>query len=449
MAMGMAGVGNARVAESQLGRRTVATYAAAIGPVAILGLPFSVYLPPFIASGGTIPVALVGLLFSLSTLWDGIVDPLIGTLIDRKSKGAFPYRDWIIRASVPLALLLAVLVTVGDSMSFWLLLPLLLIFYSCFSLYDVAHCAWGAALARNADDSARIFGNRELGAKLVLILAFGSPALAQALIPGLDLQGRILAYVGLLFLALPLALWAVYRLPSRAIVPEPGIGWRAEIGISLKTRPLLLVWLIQLLGAFSFGSLTATFIFFADGYLRLDAQGALLLFGTFIGGAIATPVWIHMARRMGKPVALACNCLWLIALLLTGWTLPPGAFLTALFFSMGLGSGFMGLIFIHGMIADITPHDRRRCGRDRTAFLYALTNFLQKFGNAIAVGTTYGLLGLYGFDATLPEESDEVVRTLFLTLPVIGWGLMCLVTLLLWREPMVNQRLGTLQRPAV
>ena len=69
----MAGFKAAVVAEQPLGRRTVATYAAAIGPVAILGLPFSVYLPPFIASGGTIPVALVGLLFSLSTLWDGLV----------------------------------------------------------------------------------------------------------------------------------------------------------------------------------------------------------------------------------------------------------------------------------------------------------------------------------------------------------------------------------------
>lgn len=427
-----------------LTRRTVATYAAAIVPVAILGLPFSVYLPPFIAAGGTIPVAMVGLLFSLSTLWDGLVDPLIGTLIDRKSKGASPYRDWMLRASVPLMLLLAILVSMGDSLSFWMLLPLLLLFYSCLSLYDVAHCAWGAALASNADDSARIFGNREFGAKLVLILAFASPAAAQALIPGLDLQGRILAYVGLLILAMPVAIAALRRLPPRAIIPEPGIGWRAEIGASLQTRPLLLVWLTQILGAFSFGSLTATFIFFADGYLRLDAQGALLLFGTFIGGAIATPVWIIIARRLGKPLAMVCNCLWLIALLLTGWSLPPGAFATALIFSMGLGSGFMGLIFIHGMIADIAPHDRKRCGRDRTAFLYALTNLLQKFGNAIAVGITYALLGLYGFDATQPEASGEVVRALFLILPLIGWSMMGLVALLLLRETMVNRRLGAL-----
>lgn len=50
--------------------RTVAAYAATAGPTVILGLPFSVYLPPYVAEGGVISVALVGLLFSLTTIWD-------------------------------------------------------------------------------------------------------------------------------------------------------------------------------------------------------------------------------------------------------------------------------------------------------------------------------------------------------------------------------------------
>ena len=55
--------------------RMVAAYAVPAGPTAMLALPFSVYLPPYIAEGGAISVALVGLLFSLTTIWDGIVDP--------------------------------------------------------------------------------------------------------------------------------------------------------------------------------------------------------------------------------------------------------------------------------------------------------------------------------------------------------------------------------------
>ncbi|MGL5838524.1 MAG: MFS transporter [Sphingorhabdus sp.] len=424
----------------RLSPRTVATYASAACPLAILGLPFSVYLPPFIAAGGVIPVALVGLLFSLTTLWDGIVDPLIGTLIDRKSKGPSPYRTWMLRAIFPMMALLVVLVFYGDSMNFWLLLPLLLLFYSCFSLYDVAHLAWGSALADTADDSARIFGNREFAAKLILIVAFAAPALAQALVPGIDLQGRILAYVSLLALAVPLALWAIHCLPPRAVVPEPGIGWRAEIAASLSNRSLLLVWATQILGAFSFGGLTSTFIFFADGYLRLDDRGSLLLFGTFIGGALATPLWIALARHLGKPMTMFWNCLWLLAALSMANALPPGNFVAAMLFSLALGTGFATLIYIHGMISDIAPHDRQQCGRDRTAFLYAITNLLQKTGSAIAVGVTYALLGLYGFDATRPEDSAGVVHDLFIGIPFTGWAIMAVIALRLRHHQAVNQR---------
>jgi glycoside/pentoside/hexuronide:cation symporter, GPH family len=423
-----------------LSKRTVATYAAAVGPFAVLGLPFSVYLPPFVAAGGVVPVALVGLIFSLSTLWDGVVDPLIGTMIDRKSKGDAPHRRWMRIAALPLAILLPMLVIWGDDLNFWLLLPLLLLFYSSLSLFDVAHLAWGSALAKDADDSARLFGNRQFAEKMILVAAFALPAIAQALMPDIDLQGRILAYASLTILMLPLALFAVSRLPGRSVVPEPGIGWREEIKASIGSPALLLLLLVQLLGAFSFGALSATFIFFADGYLQLDSQGALLLFGTFIGGALLTPVWTFAARRFGKPQTMIINCIWLVTAMLSGLLIPGGNFALALAFSIVLGTGFMGLIFIHGMVSDFVPYDRDRCGRDRTGFLFAMLNLTQKIGNAVAVAISYALLGAYSFDATKPGDSAELIRNLFIGLPVIGWGTMIVVLLFLRRQSTVNRR---------
>jgi glycoside/pentoside/hexuronide:cation symporter, GPH family len=431
-----------------LPRRTVATYAAAVGPAAVLALPFSVYLPPYIAEGGAVPVALVGLLFSISTLWDGIVDPLIGTMIDRKSKGARPHRRWMLIASLPLVTLLLIIITMGETLNFWLLLPVLLLFYSSLSLYDVAHLAWGAALARNPDDSARLYGNREFGAKTLLVFAFAAPAVAQALIPGLDLQGRIFAYVSLLLIAYPLALWAIHRLPSGPVVADPGIGWAKELRVSLAFRPLLLVLAVQFLGAFAFGGLSATFVFYADGYLRLDHQGAALLFATFVGGALFTPIWIQIARRLGKPQTMVLDCLWLLGALLIGLVMPTGNFWLAVLFSVVLGAGFIGLILIHGMICDLVPHDKALCGRDRSAFLFAITNLLQKGGNAAAVAIGYALLGAYGFDAENPGASAELIRNIFLGLPFAGWSLMLLFALALTREANVNQRQKTPSLPS-
>jgi Na+/melibiose symporter-like transporter len=423
-----------------LSRQTVTTFAIGIGPAAMLGLPFSVYLPPFVAAGGVVPVALVGLIFSLSTLWDGIVDPLIGTMIDRKSKGDAPHRRWMRLAAIPIAVLLPMLVIWGDDLNFWALLPLLLLYYSSYSLYDVAHLSWGAALAKGPDDSVRLFGNRQFAEKIILVLAFALPAIAQALIPDLDLQGRVLAYASLVIVLLPVALYAIARLPGCPVVPEAGIGWKAELRASLASPTLLMLLAVQFLGAFSFGALSATFIFFADGYLALDHKGALLLFGTFVGGALFTPLWIIAARRFGKPQTMIANCLWLLAALGSGSLMPQGNFLFALLFSVVLGAGFMGLVFLHGMVSDFLTLDREQCGRDRTAFLFAMLNLVQKLGNAVAVAIAYALLGAYGFDATRPGDSGDLVRNIFTGLPLLGWGVMVFILLFLSRHESVNRR---------
>lgn len=405
-----------------------------MGPMAILGLPFSIYLPPYIAEGGTLEVALVGLLFSLSTLWDGIVDPLIGNMVDRVRLGVGAHRRWILIASGPLAVLLGLLAFIGDELPFFVLLPLLLAFYSSFSLYDVAHLSWGAALAGNADQSARIFGAREWSAKFYLVAAFALPAAAQGLIPDLDLQGRIIAYVSTTLIALPLALFMIGRIPPRTIKEDRGFGWRRELSLTITSAPLMGLLAIQLLNAFSFGALTALFVFYADGVLEMDSLSSVLLFVTFIGGAIATPLWTKIARRLGKPRGMILMSIWLTTLLFGSLAMPPAGVVNSMLFSLLLGSGFVGLIFIHGMVADLAPWDRDRCGRDRTAFIYALVNLLQKAGVALAIAVSYAFLDFAGFDPARAGDSADVISMLFSVLPALSWALMALLLVWLARQ---------------
>lgn len=432
------GIGDsAEVGNSDITRKTAVYYAAGVGPIAIMGLPLSVYLPPFISEGGVIMVALVGLMFSITTIWDGIVDPMLGNMIDRRYAGTAPHRRWMSIAALPSALLLAALVGVGDSLQFWILLPLLLLYYSACSLFEVAHLAWGSALSEGRPTaSARLFGTREYAAKLALVVAFAAPALAQYLMPDISLQGRIIAYASLVAITMPLALFANRKVPPRPVIVEPGFGWRRELKLSLRSPSLLLIMAVHFFNAFAFGALAATYIFFAEAYLRLDQHGSLLLFLTFVGGAITTPFWVQVARRFGKPKGLMLMCTTLVTLLIGAILLPlPGQLLPSAIYTLVLGGAFMGLIFIYGMIADYAPVDAQICGRDRTAFIFATGNLMQKLGNASALALSYSLLGYFGFDATRAHEHGEVVRNIWAGLPIAAWGLAGLVALFLVRQP--------------
>lgn len=414
--------------------KTVAAYAATAGPTVILGLPFSVYLPPYIAEGGAISVALVGLLFSLTTIWDGIVDPLIGTMVDRVRTGLGAHRRWMLTALLPLSLLLFALVTVGDQLPFAALFLMMVLFYSSYSLYEVAQLSWGSALVRSPADSALLYGMRDWFAKIALILAFAAPAAAQLLVPGISLQGRIMAYASLFLLMVPIALFAIRRVPPRAVVAEPGIGWRHEIRVSLSFPPLMLLLGVQFLNSFAFGSLTSLFVFFAAAVLDLDGQSAVLLFASFIGGALASPVWTLLARRFGKPPMMMAMGLLISGLLVTTLFQEPEGIGQAVGFSLTLGTGFVGLLFTYSMLADLIPRDAERCGRGRSAFLFALLNLMQKFGVAAAIAVSYAALDLIGFDPQNGQAAARELHLLFALLPTASWIVMVGLLLLMQRE---------------
>ncbi len=419
--------------------RSVAAYAATAGPTVILGLPFSVYLPPYIAEGGVISVALVGLLFSLTTIWDGVVDPLIGTMVDRVRTGLGAHRRWMLLALVPLALLLLALVTVGDRLPFAALFVMMIFFYSSYSLYEVSQLSWGAALVHTPQDSALLYGMRDWFAKVALILAFAAPAAAQLLIPGVSLQGRIMAYASLFLLMVPIALFAIRLVPPRPVVAEPGIGWRHEIRASLSFPPLMLLLGVQFLNSFAFGSLTSLFVFFAAAVLDLDGQSAVLLFTSFIGGALASPIWTVLARRFGKPPMMMAMGLLIASLLVATLFQQPRGIEQAAGFSLVLGTGFVGLLFTYSMLADLIPRDAQRCGRSRSAFLFALLNLMQKFGVAVAIGVSYVALDLVGFDPQNGRAAARELHLLFALLPTLSWlvmvGLLVLMRRALAREP--------------
>ncbi len=406
---------------SALRPREVAAYAVTAGPTVILSLPFSVYLPPYIAEGGVISVALVGLLFSLTTIWDGVVDPLIGTMVDRVQTGLGAYRRWMLRALVPLFLLLIAVVTVGDRLSFAALFVMMTLFYSSYSLYDVAQLSWGAALVRTPADSALLYGMRDWYAKVALILAFAAPAAAQLVLPGIGLQGRIMAYAGIFLVMAPLALFALRHVPPRPVIAAPGIGWRHEIRASLSFPPLMLLYGVQFFNSFAFGALTSLYIFFAASVLNLDAQSALLLFASFIGAALSSPGWTWLARRYGKPSMMMTMGVLIAALLLASLAHPPQGIVQAATFSLMLGTGFAGTLFTYSMLADIIPRDAERCGRNRSAFLFALLNLMQKFGVAAAIAVSYALLGVVGFDPNDGAASARALHLLFVLLPVASW----------------------------
>ncbi|WP_293644902.1 MFS transporter, partial [Sphingopyxis sp. RIFCSPHIGHO2_12_FULL_65_19] len=83
---------------------------------------------------------------------------------------------------------------------------------------------------------------------------------------------------------------------------------------------------------------------------------------------------------------------------------------------------------------DLIPRDAARCGRNRSAFLFAMVNLMAKFGVAAAIAVSYAALDVVGFD---PQDGSAAARELHLIFalqPTASWIVMVGLLLLMRRE---------------
>jgi len=64
-------------------------------PLAIVDVPIVIYMPVFYSKEIGIDIGLVGLIFVLARIWDGITDPLIGWLSDKTSSRYGRRKPWV------------------------------------------------------------------------------------------------------------------------------------------------------------------------------------------------------------------------------------------------------------------------------------------------------------------------------------------------------------------
>ena len=127
-------------------------------------LLLALYVMKFSTDVLLIAPAVMGLIFSVSRIWDAISDPLVGYLSDRTSTSLGRRRTWILVSFVPIALgFYAVFAPPQglsvDALSWWMAAAVIG-FYSAMTLFFVPHMALGAELSNDYHERSRLFGLR-------------------------------------------------------------------------------------------------------------------------------------------------------------------------------------------------------------------------------------------------------------------------------------------------
>lgn len=416
-------------------------------PIAALGLPITVYLPPFYASELGLPLTMVGLAFTLSRIWDTVTDPILGFLSDRFPSRWGRRRHWI-ALSVPIMLLSIFMIFMPPvtHASFGYLLGWMVFMYIGWTMLTVSHMSWGAELSPDYDERSRIQGYREAALIFGMLFVLTMPALIPSLFPDADIgQREKVASMGWFsIILLPLTvLVAVWFVPERKqkISNAAPIKWRVALSELRHNSPLRRILAIDLFGGISTGVVTSLYLFLAHDYLQLGNHAEWMLLAYFGSGVVFVPLILKLSYKFEKHRTLAGASLITAVTLPFVLIIPKGEPIYALILWVLMGTHLgAGSLLIRAITADIVDEDRLRTGEERTGLFYAFINMTTKFGIAISVGIVYVVLEQgFGYRAGQENAQSAIdgLATIYVTFPVV---LSIINALILWFYPITRAR---------
>lgn len=420
---------------------TLAAFAGPCLPFAALGLPLVVHLPAFYAESVGLPLALVGVVFTTVKLLDILVDPLLGSAMDRTRSRFGRFKPWL-ALGTPLLMLATWFLFLPPEgagrgyLTFWLLAV-----YIGFSIAVVGQTGWAATLSPDYDQRSRIYGWWQAGNILGVLMVLVLPVAVTAS-GGTQAQG-VAAMAIFIIVLLPITIGiALWKVPEPCITTETHAKLRDYIGFFKLTsvRRLMLCDLFFGLAPGITGALALFYFKAAKG--MAEDQANILIFFYFAAGLAGAPLWTWLATKIGKHRALAASGFAFAAAYVGVWFAPAGSFPLLALSMVCVGVPYAAsALLLRAMMADVSDEDRLASGQDRTGMLYALLTATSKAGFAVAVGLTYVPLQMAGFDkapgAVNTDEAILALKMLFVALPM---ALLVIASWIIWTYPLDEER---------
>lgn len=409
-------------------------------PLAALGLPIVVHLPPFYASREIgMSIGTVGLVFSLARMWDVILDPVMGYWSDRWRTRLGRRKPLLLLGTPILIVGIWMAFVPGGPISIWHASFWLFIMYIGWSMTTIPQLSWGSELSTNYHERSRIYGWAQVATILGMVTVLAIPAVMEHMHTSLSSRLLAMALFAIILLAPSVAL-------AVGIVPEPEVKLKTHAGFIptmrflFKDRALRRVLTIDLLASTNAGAVGAMFFFFAQYAVGLAKWSGTLLLLYFVSGCLFVPVWMAISRRFGKHRTLMFSFIYNIfcagALLL----IPYGNVAIGMIVYALNGVTYGAAVFLlRSMMADVADADAAENGAERAGLMYSFLALTNKFGLGWSVGIAYAVLNWIGFSptATNTPQAIEGMRYFYVALAV---GFAIINALLAWRYPLDEAR---------
>jgi GPH family glycoside/pentoside/hexuronide:cation symporter len=415
------------LSEPRVSSAKLLAYGAPIFGVSYLLFFLQFYFLKFATDVLLLSPAIVGVLFSLAKLWDGVNGPLVGSFSDRSRSRFGRRRPFLFAALLPLAIGFVMLWTTprsleGPALIAWIAVALF-VFYTAFDVYTLPHQALGAELSRDPHQRTRLFAVRQMSFTFGIMLAFGGIQIAMNAEDPRAMAAQ---------LAIPAALVCVVLLAITPLVlREPTVdGARGGTGVfsalrdvisTRAARQLLFVNFVESAGVGAVGTMAPYIAEYLLG--RPDIVG-LLPAAYVISAVVSIPIWVRISKSFGK------RDTWLAAMAMAAcafggmWFVGKGDVTLVMTLLVFAGSAMgCGGVLANAILADVIDLDERRTGERKEGVYSAAMVLVLKVGTSLATAASGVVMTTTGFVPNVAQSDESLfgIRLLFAGLPCLGF----------------------------
>lgn len=385
-------------------------------------LPIYVHVPKLYAELG-LSLSSLGVLLLVLRLADAFVDPLLGRWSDRL---ATRFSAVAIACIALLAGMLALLNPAAASMAsvslwLWLTVSLILVYFG-FSLATIAYSAWGAELPPDSAARTRLTASREAVGLLGVLVAAALPTMLAS--AGTNIGAGLARFSWVFVLVLALALFALWRLREA----KTAVGKSEALLAVLKDKRFVALLAVFALNGIASAIPATLLLFFVDDVLRAKAWEPIFLVSYFLAGALAMPLWLMLAARLGKVAAWGVGMV--LAVLAFSWAASFGAGDRVAFLIVCIASGVAlgaDLALPPALLADAIE---KANAREQMGSYFGIWTFATKANLALAAGLALPVVSAFDYRSGEPLSNVAALTLAYTVLPCV---LKLAALVLLWK----------------
>jgi GPH family glycoside/pentoside/hexuronide:cation symporter len=377
-------------------------------PIAVMGLLYTVYLPPNYVALGVSFMAVAGAI-TVVRFVDAFLDPTLALVMDRVRTPIGRYRPWVV-LGVPIAMLGVFNVFMPPSHVTQLhLIVWLIVSFAGLSMLTLGQSAWSSAVAVTYHDRARLFAWISLlgvvaTVAILLLPVFTHDRISAGLTSSMPTLGLIM------LVALPICLaLCTLSTPDKGArkVERPKFtlsDYRKAIGRPSMMRLILSDFVLNV-GPGTTGPLYLFYFHDAKGFTIQDVSVLLIFY--VAAGILGSLFWGGPAAKwFGKHRALQLSCVAYSVTQTILMAVPRvhgtyGVLDAAPTAIAMVGVGFCASAFgilNRAMVADVADEVRLEQKQDLTGLLFSMVTTTTKVGSSITVAIVYPVLAWVGYN---------------------------------------------------